>query len=53
MSYFPPVSRAGIPTVSDDSTKGFFPGSLWIDTTTNLVYSCVSAAVGAAVWKRV
>lgn len=38
------------PTVSNDSTQGYSRGSIWINTTTNLVYTCTSNAVGAAVW---
>lgn len=38
------------PTTGDDNTAGFSVGSLWIDTTTDLSYTCVDASTGAAVW---
>ena len=38
------------PTVNDDSAAGYFAGYTWANTSTNAVFYCVSAAVGAAVW---
>src|SRR4051812_35465728 len=39
------------PTGSDDSTAGYKPGSIWINTTTSKVYQLVSEpATGSAAW---
>jgi len=40
------------PTANDDSTAGYAPGSLWLDTVENISYSCFDASQGAAVWAR-
>jgi hypothetical protein len=40
------------PTTGDDDTKGYGPGSWWINTTTPAVFICASAAAGAAVWQN-
>lgn len=52
MSYaLPPQTvRTTTPTVTDDSSKGFYSGFTWANTTTSKVYYCISSAVGAAVW---
>lgn len=44
------TSSATSPTSSDDSTKGFKAGSLWVNVTTKYVYVCISAGIGAANW---
>lgn len=51
----PQVSFASAPGVTDDSSKGFGVGSLWIDTSpaTPVAYACLNASVGAALWRRV
>jgi len=41
------------PTAGDDSADGFATGSLWLDTATNRLYWCASAAAGAATWIEV
>jgi len=38
------------PTVNNDQTEGYQPGSIWVDITGNLGYQCVSAGTGAALW---
>jgi len=38
------------PGVTDDSSIGYSEGSEWIDTTTDIKYTCTDATVGAAVW---
>lgn len=38
------------PTVNDDSTLFYAVGSMWINTTTGLIFINVNAAAGAAVW---
>ena len=54
MSYkvSPQVVKAAAPTATDDSSKGFVVGSVWVNTTPNpdAVYICSSATVGAATW---
>ena len=41
------------PTSSDDANLGFDTGSLWLDTSTDIMYVCVDPTVGSAVWKIV
>ena len=41
------------PTVNDDSSTGYSVGSKWINTTSQNIYTCVDASVGAAVWKDI
>lgn len=43
-------SATAAPTVTDDIGSGYEVGSIWVDTTHNAVYQCVSNARGAAVW---
>lgn len=38
------------PTVTDDVSKGYRVGSMWINTSTSNAYICKDATVGAAVW---
>lgn len=44
------VNATTDPGVSNDNTQGYGPGSIWINTTLNRSWECVSAATGAAVW---
>jgi hypothetical protein len=39
------------PVVGDDNTLGYDVGSLWVDTATDLAYTCTHNATGAAVWR--
>ncbi len=41
-----------VPTTTDDSSLSYSAGSRWINTTTQRSYICVSASVGAAVWRE-
>lgn len=43
---------AAAPTASNDTSEGFSPGSLWLDTTGPSLWVCVSAAANAAVWTQ-
>lgn len=38
------------PTNSNDNTQGYSTGSLWINTTTNIGFICMSATTGLAAW---
>lgn len=38
------------PTVNDDGTAGYVPGSMWVNTSNNSSYVCISNATGAAIW---
>lgn len=40
------------PSVSDDSDSGYEALSTWINTITGEVFTCISAAVGAADWQN-
>lgn len=44
------VNATKDPTATDDSSKNYFIGSKWLNTSTGKEYTCKSAAVGAAVW---
>jgi hypothetical protein len=39
------------PTVNDDSSQGYTPGSQWIDLANDISYICVDNSAGNAVWK--
>lgn len=38
------------PTVDNDGTEGYGVGSKWIDVTADVIYVCVDASTGVAVW---
>jgi len=38
------------PTATDDSGSGYAVGSIWIDVTADLSYTCVDATSSAAIW---
>lgn len=38
------------PGATNDNTQDYGPGSIWLNTTLSRLWSCVSAATGAAVW---
>lgn len=40
------------PTVNDDTGSNYAVGSLWIDTTNDVLYVCLDATSTAAVWRR-
>lgn len=44
------ISKTTSPTVNDDSSKGFYVGFMWVNTTDRTVYECYSNSLGAAVW---
>jgi hypothetical protein len=39
------------PATTSDGTQGYSQGSLWLNTTTGVLWTCVSNATNAAVWK--
>ena len=43
-------SASAAPTGTDDSNAGYAKGSFWLDTTANIIYQCIDASVGSAVW---
>jgi len=43
-------SATTAPVVGDDSADGYRVGSLWVDVTNDLAYTCVDDSLGAAVW---
>lgn len=45
-------TAVGDPAVTDDSSGGYSVGSQWINTASRAAYECLSAGVGAAVWRR-
>lgn len=46
------LDAVAAPSVTDDSSMRYSIGSLWVDTVANLVYQCVDASAGAAVWRH-
>jgi len=48
-----PYQAAGNPGVNDDSTLGFSPGDQWLNTSTQVLWACVSNSTGAAAWKSI
>ena len=41
------------PTVANDVTQGYKPGSEWFNSSTSNLYKCVNNASGAAVWNLI
>ncbi len=46
-------AQTGNPIASDDQTLNYYPGSLWLNSSTNELFLCISSATGAAVWQQV
>lgn len=48
-------AQSADPTIDDDETADFFPGSLWLrtDTTPPKLFVCEDSATGAAVWRQI
>lgn len=46
-----PYRSATNPGSGNDSTKGFTPGDYWLNTSTLVLWACVSNTASAAVWK--
>jgi len=45
-------NATGAPAVTDDLSKGYTPGSIWVNVTGDKAYICVDATVGAAIWRE-
>jgi hypothetical protein len=45
------LTATAAPTADDDETLGYEPLSSWINTVTTEIYTCISAAEGAAHWE--
>lgn len=41
------------PSISNDSSQGYAPGSVWFDTVGKQEYLCSDATAGAAVWSQI
>jgi len=48
-----PYQATANPSVNDDSAKGFSPGDQWLNTSTQVLWSCVNSSNGSAVWKSI
>jgi hypothetical protein len=46
-----PVEFASNPGAGNDNTQGYAAGDHWLNTSTQVMWACTSAATGAAVWK--
>lgn len=47
------ITAVSAPTVNDDSTQGYVPGSIWINTATNNAYIMVNNQAGMAIWRLI
>lgn len=47
------LDATAAPGATDDSSKGYVGGSLWVDTTLKRVHVCTDNTAGAAVWVRI
>jgi hypothetical protein len=47
------LSATTNPTVSDGELLGYSRGSFWMNTSTNVLWSCYAATAGAAVWSTI
>ena len=43
--------RGVAPIATDDESKGYKVGDIWVNTAANTFYTCVVSSTGAAVWK--
>lgn len=50
MAFINNLSATTAPGVGNDSASGYEVGSAWVNTATGIVYTCVDATAGAAVW---
>ncbi|WP_437187874.1 hypothetical protein SH668x_001285 [Planctomicrobium sp. SH668] len=48
-----PFRANGNPATNSDSSLGFACGDQWLNTSGQMLWSCVTASVGVAVWKSV
>jgi microcystin-dependent protein len=46
------VDATTAPTANDDANDGYAVGSRWIDTTSDLMYTCLDSTPSAAIWRR-
>jgi hypothetical protein len=44
------LSATTDPSASDDHTQDYSVGSRWLNTSTSRAWTCLSAAIGAAIW---
>lgn len=44
------LSATTDPGASNDTSQGYSVGSQWVNTTSSRIWTCISAATGAAVW---
>lgn len=47
------MAATAAPAVTDDLDLGYKVGSTWHDTTNDVVYVCIDASDGAAVWRQI
>jgi len=45
-------SATADPTATTDAANGYAVGDVWINTTTDKLFTCVDATTGAAIWKQ-
>ena len=46
-----PYLSSNDPTANDDTSDGFFAGSQWFNSSTQVMWVCTDASAGAAVWR--
>ena len=47
------ITATAAPGVTNDTTEGYEPGSIWTDVTADKSYVCLDATEGAAVWTEI
>lgn len=47
------LQASSAPSSTDDGSKGYAPGSIWIDKTGAHAYICISAVSSSAAWTRI
>ncbi len=47
------VTATSNPTITDDTGQGYAPGSIWINTSTNRAFLCLSNTSSAAAWHEI
>jgi len=46
------LTATAAPVVGDDNLDGYDVGSLWVDVTNDIIWQCVDASTGAAIWQN-
>ena len=53
LDQFSPVVAAVPPAVTDDASKGYDVGKVWVDEASSIAYRLTDNTIGAAVWQQI